>query len=166
MMRLCGSWSGSEDRASLAFIANDPRLEQRLQAGWLKVTTASRSKAAVGATLIEVSRNPNIVTCSGPSPYGSQSGYRRPRAATTFQPWRAGSSRLVCSRTIGLVASPPRPLRVRLQKLSGEISAEKQKIARAQQSHGNMLAANTQNGATPDLPVGSDRRGVLVDAWG
>ena len=53
-----------------------------------------------------------------------------------------------------------------IQKLSGEISAEKQKIARAQQSHGNMLAANTQNGATPDPPAGSDRRGVLVDAWG
>ena len=53
-----------------------------------------------------------------------------------------------------------------MQKLSGEISADKQKIGRAQQSHGNMLAANTQNGATPDLPAGGDRRGVLVDAWG
>ena len=49
-----------------------------------------------------------------------------------------------------------------IQKLSGEISADKQKIAHAQQSHGNMFAANTQNGATPDP---SDRRGVLVDAW-
>jgi hypothetical protein len=52
-----------------------------------------------------------------------------------------------------------------IQKLSGEISADEQKIARAQQSQGNLYGASTQNGAAPDPTAAGGRRGVFVDAW-
>jgi len=52
-----------------------------------------------------------------------------------------------------------------IQKLSGEISADEQKIARAQQSQRNMSVTPTQNGDTPDRIARNGRHGVLVDTW-
>jgi hypothetical protein len=52
-----------------------------------------------------------------------------------------------------------------IQKFSGEISADKQKIAHLQQSQSNSSAAPAADRHTPAPTEGNDRRGVLVDLW-
>ena len=51
-----------------------------------------------------------------------------------------------------------------VQKLSGELSGDKQRIAHAQQSKLNN-STNTQSSVAPDLEDVTGRRGVFVDVW-
>lgn len=108
----------------------------------------------------------NMVTCSGPSAYGSQSGYPASSGGNKVSALqgRIQQARVQLNDWTSCVSAKSPKGQAEIQKLSGEISADKQKIARAQ-SQGNISAANTQNGAVSDPTASGGRRGVFVDAW-
>ena len=108
-----------------------------------------------------------MVTCSGPSQYSSQSGYPPSAGGNNVSALqsRIQQARVQLNDWTTCVSAKTSKGQAEIQKLSGEISADKQKIARAQQSQGNISVPNTQNGAAPSPTAASGRRGVLVDAW-
>lgn len=108
-----------------------------------------------------------MVTCSGPSAYGPQSGYPASSGGNNVPALqgRIQQARVQLNDWTSCVSARTPKGQAEIQKLSGEISADNQKIARAQQSQGNITAANTQGGTTPDRNAADGRRGVFVDAW-
>jgi len=108
-----------------------------------------------------------MVTFSGPSAYGSQSGYPASSGGNNVPALqgRIQHARVQLNDWTSCVSAKTPKGQAEIQKLSGEISADKQKIARAQQSQGDISAANTQNGAASDPTAAGGRRGVFVDAW-
>src|SRR4051794_2342445 len=104
-----------------------------------------------------------MVTCSGPSAYGFQSGYPASSGGNNVPALqgRIQQARVQLNDWTSCVSAKTPKGQAEIQKLCGEISADKQKIARAQQSHVNISAANTQNGAPSNPIAAGGRRGVF-----
>ena len=107
-----------------------------------------------------------MVTSGGPSAYGSQSGYPASSGGNNVPALqgRIQQARVQLNDWTSCVSAKTPKGQAEIQKLSGEISADKQKIARAQESQGNH-SANKQNGVASDHTAADGRRGVFVDAW-
>ena len=108
-----------------------------------------------------------MVTCSGPSAYSSQSSFPSSSGGNNVPALqgRVQQARVQLNDWSSCVSAKTPKGQAAIQKLSGEISADKQKIARAQQPQNSISADNAQNGAAPDPTAASSRRGVFVDAW-
>jgi hypothetical protein len=107
-----------------------------------------------------------MVNRVGSLPHASQSAYPDPSGGgdVAALQGRVQQTRAQLDDWTTCVSAKTPKGQAEIQKLSGELSAARQKIARAQQSHLNN-STNTQSSVAPDSSDATGRRGVFVDVW-
>jgi len=108
-----------------------------------------------------------MVTSTGLSPYPSAPSYRGASGGDNVGALqgRIQQARAQLNDWTTCVSAKTPKGQAEIQKFAGEISADKSKIARAQQSQANTPAAVTPDTRTHGPSEISDRRGGLVDLW-